>query len=401
MCPSDPSSGTVFDSLRKKHPQSQPVDPGAILSDSVSDTHPILYDGIDGQIVRKAALRLSRAAGPSGVDSIQLRRLCVSFGLRSEDLCNSLAAVARRLCVSYVDPTCLSSFLSDRLIALDKCPGVCPIGIGETPRRLICKTVLWYLRGDIINSVGPLQTCAGRVGGCEASVHAMRSAFESSEVDALLLVDASNAFNSLNRDVAMRNILTICPAFARIIINTYCADTNLFIGGQTVFSSEGTTQGDPLAMSMYALATVPLIHRLSSSVIQSWYADDATAAGRLQASREWWDNLVEAGPSFGYFPNSVKTWLLVKPNSAEEANAIFEGTNISITTEGRPILGSPIGTPDYINRYVESQVSDWNCELRSLRLQHPTLMLPLLHTLMDLSTNGHICVELARTLLLY
>uniref|UniRef100_A0A1X7SU22 Reverse transcriptase domain-containing protein n=1 Tax=Amphimedon queenslandica TaxID=400682 RepID=A0A1X7SU22_AMPQE len=173
----------------------------------------------------------------------------------------------------------------------------------------------------------------------------------------------------------MRNILTICPAFARIIINTYRADTNLFIGGQTIFSSEGTTQGDPLAMSMYALATVPLIRRLSSpSVIQSWYADDATAAGRLQTLREWWDGLVEAGPLFGYFPNSVKTWLLVKPSSADDAKAIFEDTNISITTEGRPVLGSPIGTSDYINKYVESQVSDWNCELRLLSeiaMPHP------------------------------
>uniref|UniRef100_A0A1X7V409 Uncharacterized protein n=1 Tax=Amphimedon queenslandica TaxID=400682 RepID=A0A1X7V409_AMPQE len=86
VCPSDPFSGTVFDSLLKKHPQSQPVDPGAVLSDSVPDTHPILYDGIDGQLVRKAALRLSGAAGPLGVDTVQMRRLCVSFGLRSEDL---------------------------------------------------------------------------------------------------------------------------------------------------------------------------------------------------------------------------------------------------------------------------------------------------------------------------
>ena len=89
---------------------------------------------------------------PSGIDSMMMRRLCVSLGSRSEDLCNSLALVAQRLCSSYVDPDSLSAFLSCRLIALDKCPGVLrPIGIGETCRRVIAKAVLRFLRDDIID----------------------------------------------------------------------------------------------------------------------------------------------------------------------------------------------------------------------------------------------------------
>ena len=65
--------------------------------------------------------------------------MCTSFQTVSNDLCDALSAVARRLCTSFVDPTCLSSFFACHLIALDKNPGVRPIGIGETARRLIAK----------------------------------------------------------------------------------------------------------------------------------------------------------------------------------------------------------------------------------------------------------------------
>ena len=34
------------------------------------------------------------------------------------------------------------------------------------------------------------------------------------------------------------------------------------MGEGEVVTTEGTTQGDPLAMAMYALAVTPLIHRL-------------------------------------------------------------------------------------------------------------------------------------------
>ena len=73
-----------------------------------------------------------------------------------------------------------------------------------------------------------------------------------------------------------------------------------------------TTQGDPLAMGMYALGTLPLIHELKPHVRQVWFADDTMAGGKLTQLREWWDKIVSLGPIFGYFANPSKTWLIVK-----------------------------------------------------------------------------------------
>ena len=78
-------------------------------------------------------------------------------------------------------------------------------------------------------------------------------------------------------------------------------------------TQEGTVQGDPLAMAMYAIAVNPLIHRLKHDTTkQIWFADDATAGGKFNNLREWWDCLINIGPEYGYFPNASKTWPIVK-----------------------------------------------------------------------------------------
>ena len=54
---------------------------------------------------------------------------------------------------------------------------------------------------------GPLQLCAGQPAGVEAAIHAVRSWYEEEATEGILLVDASNAFNSLNRQSALLNLV--------------------------------------------------------------------------------------------------------------------------------------------------------------------------------------------------
>ena len=93
-------------------------------------------------------------------------------------------------------------------------------------------------------------------------MHAVQT-FQTEDTEAILLVDARNAFNSLNRQTALHNIQRLCPSLAPVLINTYRAPTELYVDGDVLYSKEGTTQGDPLAMPMYALATISLIRYLN------------------------------------------------------------------------------------------------------------------------------------------
>jgi hypothetical protein len=274
------------------------------------------------------------------------------------------------LCTEYVDPHTIEPLLSNRLIPLDKGEGqVRPIGVGEVVRRVVAKCVTKVLKEDVLEASGPLQLCAGHNSGSEAGIHAMRELFEADDTDAVLLIDASNAFNSLNRAAALHNIRIICPALAIFAINTYRVPARLFVtGGKELLSTEGTTQGDPMAMSLYAISLQPLITILNefSNAKQCWFADDAAGVGLLQELKEWWDILNEEGPGMGYLPNAKKCWLITKTDKEELARTVFAGTAVNISSQGQRHLGAVLGNQDFFEEYVNDKVEEWVREVTKL-----------------------------------
>ncbi len=74
----------------------------------------------------------------------------------SQELCRSLVLSARRLCMDLVDPAwtwwtlpALPWPAVSSLIALNKNPGVLPIGIEETARRMMAKAILSVNKQDL------------------------------------------------------------------------------------------------------------------------------------------------------------------------------------------------------------------------------------------------------------
>ena len=153
---------------------------------------------------------------------------------------------------------------------------------------------------------------------------------------------------------------------ATVCTNLYRDAAELFVGGDVLLSLEGTTQGDPLAMAIYGLAVLPLIRKIAKEIKQVWFADDATGGGKLTQVKGWWDRLNKHGPAYGYFPNASKTWLLVKEESLQPARKMFEASGVQITSDGRRLLGSPIGTEAFCAEYLKKQVSSWESQLVTL-----------------------------------
>ena len=146
----------------------------------------------------------------------------------------------------------------------------------------------------------------------------------------------------------------------------YNTDAELFVDGSTLHSQEGTTQGDPLAMPTYALALLPLIEKVNPdlAVVQTWYADDATAAERIKKLHDWWKALVTFGPNFGYHVNPSKTHLIIKECHRSAAISEFGDTHIKITSDGKPHLRAALGTtPSFTELFVKCKVEQWSEEL--------------------------------------
>ena len=83
--------------------------------------------------------------------------------------------------------------------------------------------------------------------------------------------------------------------YSIFVTNSYATPARLFvIGGSKIKSNEGTIQGDPVAMAIYALGITPFIMMMVKLVSTKCYdikmvafADDLNAAGKLKSLLQW------------------------------------------------------------------------------------------------------------------
>ena len=362
-----PLNDETLDLLVQKHPEATRMSDDAILQGPIMPTNPIVYGEIDDNKILKAAKITEGGSGPSGMDADGWRKILVSrvYGETGSDLRKAFAETVKKICIENVSDDSLEAFTACRLVPLDKCPGLRPIGVGEVLRRIAGKVVMFIAKNDVMDSSSNIQMCSGHEAGSEAAIHSMKDMFEKDDTEAVLLVDAANAFNSINREAILHNIRILCPILATYVTNCYKIPARLFvIGGREIKSKEGTTQGDPLGMAIYAIGLTPMLEELKNfNIIMVAFADDLTAVGTFDSLRSWWDNLMKTGPIFGYHPQPTKSWLIVKDARIGDAKRSFNGSNVQLTSAGKRHLGAVIGSGEFRNSYCKEIVDEWVKEI--------------------------------------
>ena len=255
----------MFEILQEKHPAQQPPNHQAFVH--VDELPPLEHVDITGAHIEQVARRLLGSTGPCGTDSEQWRSFLLRHGNASARLREAVAASTRLHANEVVPWDSMRAFLARRGVALDKQPGVRPIGIGECRQRIEAKAMALATGVDVQHLCGATQLCAGTKAGIEAAVHAMKDVFDDPETEYLLLVDAANAFNSVSRAATLWNCRVLWPRCSRFLLNSYrgfpvvvlrraCANSI-----HVMLSCEGTKQGCPLAMMMCAVDVQPLVRR--------------------------------------------------------------------------------------------------------------------------------------------
>ena len=80
----------------------------------------------------------------------------------------------------------------------------------------------------------------------------------------------------------------------------------------------------------------------------------------------WRDRFLKVSQDFRYFVNASKSVMIVKEDSVQEAEMMFESSDIQITTAGSNYLGASIGNGTFKQAFVEEKVEQWKAELENL-----------------------------------
>ena len=62
------------------------------------------------------------------------------------------------------------------------------------------------------------------------------------------------------------------------------------------------------------LLIVHITNRVDDTRKTAAYTDNLTAAGKIIQLKQWWETICNLGPRFRYYPESSKSWLVMKEN---------------------------------------------------------------------------------------
>ena len=141
------------------------------------------------------------------------------------------------------------------------------------------------------------------MGGYEAAARRFLDNLE--DINILVKLDFSNAFNTLFRDKMLQALYTILPEIAVFCSLAYSEPSNLKYGEFSHLSQVGPQQGDPLGPLLFCLPLQPILAEMASPLTLG-YLDDVTLGGKTQVVADDIAKLEEQCKTLGLLLNRSK-----------------------------------------------------------------------------------------------
>jgi hypothetical protein len=332
-------------SLRNLHPTAHPQ--RDILRVCPVNFQPIcLTTGAITDTIRRAKKHKSAGLGSWCYETIR------SVYLHNSQLRDNITALFNLVLRGQGGPA--EFWCSSKLLPFSKeNNGIRPIAISSAWFRLLCSTVATSLSQDLQDLL-PFQFGVAARNGIEHIIHIVSGLADDilsgpqTSSKAILQVDVKNAFNSIGRECIQKNLMATSYLHGLVPFFTwaYGKSTPLYANdGSFLFNSEtGIRQGDPLGPLFFAIGIQDILKRVKSSydtVDVLAYLDDIHLTGPNSQVKKAFKALESALLQRGLVVNKNKSKLFQRSPSPD-----WQG--IPIVNDGLRVLGSPVGTPTFI-----------------------------------------------------
>ena len=210
----------------------------------------------------------------------------------------------------------------------------------------------------------------------------------------LLQLDFRNAFNTVSREAIFDAVRAQLPELSAFVEFLYDDPAFLFFGTDTLLSSSGVQQGDPLGPLLFALAIHPLLLALTANFpflqYNKWYLDDGGVVACSSVLGKVIDFVEVESAKIGLELNKLKCnlwWHNIHAGSApvisSEVKRVVDG--------GICCLGSPIGSEDFLTQRHRKVISEIGGLLERIRdLEDPQTEIILLRSSAGMPRYNHL-----------
>ena len=259
------------------------------------------------------------------------------------------------------------AFMTSRLIALDKQPGVRPVDVGETWRFIFANILLKVTGPEETTKCQDDQLCARLKAGIVGAIHGVQALWDenlSTEECIFLHVNTKNAFNEHTKVGMLRTMRHLWTSGAHFVFNCYRHWSSLVLwNGNGTASILHSKEG--IAYGMGILPLIKNIKRAIPDVTQPWYADNAGALGTFARIITYFDFLTRQNPGRGYHPEPTKSVLIVRLDNLEAGKVFGERLGFRVCT-GACDLGSYIGEYESKRDWLRQRTLTWENNINKI-----------------------------------
>jgi hypothetical protein len=246
-----------------------------------------------------------------------------------------------------------------------------PVVVSDTLARLVSKVVRASQADLFPNIFCGLQGGVGESNAIDRTIHLLREdlAIHSQKLDhAVLTVDFRNGFNEVSRASVERELLVKCPDMLPWFRWSYGGPVELVLAnGERLQADEGLCQGDPLAPFLFALNMQPVLNHVKEtwgdyglSLLRA-FLDDSAQAGPVPVLVEILEYLQTVEVSLRGLSVREDKCVLYVPNGGllETLRSTYKiPPSVQVTSAGVVALGVPLGSPEFVQRFLSDIVRD-------------------------------------------